>query len=107
VDPRSNYIPAHYARYFKAVENTDPGEPEIAFDWAGLKDACKSFMDSIIIELCFPKQPYPKTILYHILHDAVEESPREAKRFPQAMWDAVGELSVCCRAVALTWVLPS
>ncbi|OAX37405.1 hypothetical protein K503DRAFT_850462 [Rhizopogon vinicolor AM-OR11-026] len=84
----------HYARYFKAVENTDPGESEIAFDWAGLKDACKSFLDSIIIELCFPKQPYPKRILYHILHDAVEESPREAKRFPQAMWDAVGELSV-------------
>ncbi|KAG1809301.1 uncharacterized protein BJ212DRAFT_1448757 [Suillus subaureus] len=84
----------HYARYFKAVENTDPGEPEIAFDWAGLKDACKSFLDSIIIELCFPKQPYPKRILYHILHDAVDESPREAKRFPQTMWDAVGELSV-------------
>ncbi|KAG2153717.1 uncharacterized protein EDB93DRAFT_1081918 [Suillus bovinus] len=84
----------HYARYFKAVENTDPGEPEMAFDWAGLKDACKSFLDSIIIELCFPKQPYPKRILYHILHDAVDESPREAKRFPQTMWDAVGELSV-------------
>ncbi|KAG1878280.1 hypothetical protein F4604DRAFT_1923849 [Suillus subluteus] len=84
----------HYARYFKAIENTDPGEPEIAFDWAGLKDACKSFLDSIIIELCFPKQPYPKRILYHILHDAVDESPREAKRFPQTMWDAVGELSV-------------
>ncbi|KAG1746133.1 hypothetical protein EDB19DRAFT_1894277 [Suillus lakei] len=84
----------HYARYFKAVENTDLGEPEMAFDWAGLKDACKSFLDSIIIELCFPKQPYPKRILYHILHDAVDESPREAKRFPQTMWDAVGELSV-------------
>ncbi|KAG0698134.1 hypothetical protein DFH29DRAFT_991187 [Suillus ampliporus] len=84
----------HYARYFKAVENTDPGDPEMAFDWAGLKDACKSFLDSIIIELCFPKQPYPKRILYHILHDAVDESPREAKRFPQTMWDAVGELSV-------------
>ncbi|KAG1731502.1 uncharacterized protein EDB91DRAFT_1058741 [Suillus paluster] len=84
----------HYARYFKAVESTDPGEPEMAFDWAGLKDACKSFLDSIIIELCFPKQPYPKRILYHILHDAVDESPREAKRFPQTMWDSVGELSV-------------
>ncbi|KIK92133.1 hypothetical protein PAXRUDRAFT_830231 [Paxillus rubicundulus Ve08.2h10] len=84
----------HYARYFKDVENMQSGEPSIAFDWAGLKDACKSFIDSIIIELCFPKAPYPKRILYQILHDAVDESPREAKRFPQKMWDAVGDLSV-------------
>ncbi|KAH0827858.1 hypothetical protein J3R83DRAFT_3485 [Lanmaoa asiatica] len=84
----------HYSHYFKEVENVHPGEPSVAFDWAGLKDACKSFLDSIIIELCFPRAPYPKQILYHILHDAVDESPREAKRFPQPMWDAVGDLSV-------------
>ncbi|KAF8444599.1 hypothetical protein L210DRAFT_978319 [Boletus edulis BED1] len=84
----------HYTRYFKEVENVQPGDPTVAFDWAGLKDACKSFLDSIIIELCFPRSPYPKRILYHILHDAVDESPREAKRFPQSMWDAVGDLSV-------------
>ncbi|KAG8213928.1 hypothetical protein J3R82DRAFT_10674 [Butyriboletus roseoflavus] len=84
----------HYSRYFKEVENVQPGEPSVAFDWAGIKDACKSFLDSIIIELCFPRAPYPKRILYHILHDAVDESPREAKRFPQSMWDAVGDLSV-------------
>ncbi|KAH7888698.1 hypothetical protein F5I97DRAFT_1802780 [Phlebopus sp. FC_14] len=84
----------HYVRYFRAVENVQPGMPGTAFDWAGLKDACKSFLDSIIIELCFPKAPYPKRVLYQILHDAVDESPREAKRFPQKMWDAIGELSV-------------
>ncbi|KAN0091136.1 hypothetical protein V8E55_004702 [Tylopilus felleus] len=84
----------HYSRYFKEVENVQPGEPSVAFDWASLKDACRSFLDSIIIELCFPKAPYPKRILYQILHDAVDESPREAKRFPQSMWDAVGDLSV-------------
>jgi hypothetical protein len=67
---------------------------EVIFDWAGLRDACKSFLDSIIIELCFPRAPYPKQILYQILHDAVEESPKEAKRFPQTLWDAVGDLSV-------------
>ncbi|KIO10195.1 hypothetical protein M404DRAFT_21860 [Pisolithus tinctorius Marx 270] len=84
----------HYSRYFKIVENVPVGEPEIAFDWGGLKDVCKSFLDSIIIELCFPRAPYPKRILLQILHDAVDESPREAKRFPQKMWDAVGDLSV-------------
>ena len=70
----------------------------MGFDWAALKDACKSFMDSIIIELCFPRAPYPRRILYHILHDAVDESPKEAKRFPQVMWDAVGDLSVSCHS---------
>lgn len=85
---------AYYSRYFKEVEHTDPGQPSISFDWAGLKDACKSFLDSIIIELCFPRAPYPKRILCQILHDAVDESPREAKRFPQSMWDAVGDISV-------------
>ncbi|KIJ67776.1 hypothetical protein HYDPIDRAFT_107270 [Hydnomerulius pinastri MD-312] len=84
----------HYVRYFTKVEGIQPGDPEIAFDWAGLKDACRSFLDSIIIELCFPRAPYPKRILYQILHDAIDESPKEAKRFPQKMWDAIGELSV-------------
>ena len=66
----------------------------MVFDWAALRDACKSFLDSIVIELCFSRAPYPKPILYQILHDAVAESPREANRFPQALWDAVGDLSV-------------
>jgi hypothetical protein len=51
-------------------------------------------MDSIIIELSFPEAPYPKRVLYQILHDAVDESPREARRFPQELWNAVGDLSV-------------
>jgi hypothetical protein len=85
---------AHYSRYFKHSENSDPTDPEVEFDWGALREACKSFLDSIIIELCFPRAPYPKQILYSILHDAVEESPREANRFPQALWDAAGDLSV-------------
>jgi len=83
----------HYSRYFKPTEGSDPEEREIIFDWSALRDACISFLDSIIIELCFPRAPYPKAVLYQILRDAVEESPKEAKRFPQALWDAVGDLS--------------
>lgn len=64
------------------------------FDRDALKFACRSFLDSIIIELSFPEAPYPKRILYQILHEAVDESPREAKRFPQELWNAVGDLSV-------------
>lgn len=41
-----------------------------------------------------------------ILQEAIEESPRDARRFPQALWDAVGDLSVswynentCCESI--------
>jgi hypothetical protein len=69
------------------------------FGGAALRDACKSFLDSIIVELCFPHAPYPQPILFEIPHDAIDESPAEAKRFPQALWDAVGDLSVHARSV--------
>lgn len=85
---------AHYSRYFKPAESLEPGDQEMVFDWAELREACVSFLDSIIIELCFPRAPYPKAVLYQILHDVIEESPREEKRFPQALWDAAGDLSV-------------
>ncbi|EPQ57181.1 hypothetical protein GLOTRDRAFT_39174 [Gloeophyllum trabeum ATCC 11539] len=84
----------HYARYFKPVPNSDPDDPEMMFDWQELRTVYKSFLDSIIIELCLPQSRYPKQVLYSILHDAVDESPREAKRFPQAVWDAVGDLAM-------------
>ncbi|KAF8904426.1 hypothetical protein CPB84DRAFT_1727744 [Gymnopilus junonius] len=86
----------HYSKYFKlkTMEGTKPAVPEYVFDWSDLRGAADSFLDSIIIELCFPQGMYPKAILYRILHDAIEESPREAKRFPQVLWDAVGDLSV-------------
>ena len=90
------YITAHYARYFKPNPNEtiDPSEPAVVFNWTDIRTATLSFLDSIIIELCFPDSPYPKSVLFQILHDAVEESPREAKRFSQALWDAIGDLSV-------------
>lgn len=85
---------AHYAQYFKPVEGAAPDEPDTVFDRDALKFACKSFLDSIIIELSFPEAPYPKRVLYQILHEAIDECPREAKRFPQELWNAVGDLSV-------------
>ncbi|KAL1744793.1 hypothetical protein HDZ31DRAFT_63775 [Schizophyllum fasciatum] len=93
----------HYAHFFKEVADKETGEKEVVFDYrAGLREAGRSFLDSIIIELAFPDSIYPKSILYNILHDAVEEAPREAKRFPQALWDAVGDLS---EAVELQQIL--
>lgn len=83
---------AHYADYFKQTDSID--EPEFGFDWGELKKMHKSFLDSIIIELCLPNPPTPKHILFQILHEAVAEAPKEAKRFPQPLWDAVGDFAV-------------
>jgi len=80
--------------YFKKHEESDPNNPEYMFDWTVLRDAYKSYVGSIVIELCLPNSKYPKYILARILEDATEEAPREAKRFPQALFDALGDLSV-------------
>jgi hypothetical protein len=80
--------------YFKKYEESDPDNPEYMFDWAALREACKSYVDSIVIELCFPNSQYPKYILARILEDATQEAPREKKRFPQALFDALGDLAV-------------
>ncbi|KAF8829046.1 hypothetical protein HHX47_DHR3000898 [Lentinula edodes] len=91
----------HYACYFKETTN-ETGDQEFVFDWSETRKACSSFLDSIVVELCFPRAPYPKATLYQLLHDAIEECPREAKRFPQMLWDSVGDLSV---AVQLQQIL--
>lgn len=54
----------------------------------------KSFLDSIVVELCLPQSTYPKQILIQLLAEAIDETPRDAKRFPQELWDAMGDLSV-------------
>lgn len=46
------------------------------------------------MELCFPQSLIPKAVLLGILSEAIDETPRDAKRFPQALWDAMGDLSV-------------
>ena len=54
----------------------------------------KSFLDSIVVELCLPNSKYSKQIMLQLLDEAITESPNETKRFPQALWDAVGDFSV-------------
>lgn len=80
--------------YFKKYEESDPDNAEYIFDWTALRDAYKSYVDSIVIELCLPDSQYPKYILARILEDAMEEAPRERRRFPQALFDALGDLAV-------------
>ncbi|KAI0793177.1 hypothetical protein C8Q75DRAFT_547778 [Abortiporus biennis] len=83
----------HYSIYFKKNTSADPDEPEYIFDWSQLKVVHKSFLDSIIVELCLPHSSYPKNILWQILNEAIEENPKDAKKFPQALWDALGDLN--------------
>ena len=83
----------HFARYFKLTED-EAEDPEWLFDWTSLKTMHKSFLDSIVVELCLPNSRYSKQILLQLLDEAATESPKETKRFPQALWDAVGDFSV-------------
>ncbi|TFK23947.1 hypothetical protein FA15DRAFT_620109 [Coprinopsis marcescibilis] len=89
----------HYAPFFKPkpAEFSAPGETEMVFEWGNknLRSVTESFLDSIVIELCFPQAPFPRSVLYILLRDCVDESPHEAKRFSQSMWNAMGDLSVC------------
>jgi hypothetical protein len=83
----------YYASYFKKSDFHEAQDNDVMFDVQKLKETGRSFVDSIIMEICFPNSTYPKYVLLQILHDAVKECPREAKRFPQELWDAMGELS--------------
>ena len=85
----------HFSKYFKKKKTSDNEDEEYVFDWDALREAARSFLDSIILELCFPRAPYPQTVLYQILRDAIDESPKEAKFFPQSLWNAAGDYSVC------------
>jgi hypothetical protein len=90
------YCKAHWSQYFQINQNKDPDatQPEYMFSWEHLKNVHKSFLDSIVVELCLPQSKFPKQILIHILHEAIDETPRDAKRFPQELWDAMGDLAV-------------
>ncbi|KAI0051869.1 hypothetical protein FA95DRAFT_1602357 [Auriscalpium vulgare] len=83
----------YHSQYFRKDEEDNV----VTFDWNSLRASYKSFVDSIVIELCLPHSQFPKYVLTSMLQEAIEEVPSEAKRFPQALWDALGDLSMAVR----------
>ncbi|KAF8578003.1 hypothetical protein K439DRAFT_1621649 [Ramaria rubella] len=89
---------AHYAPYF--VRRNKVGQDgEMEFDFQGnnlrkIREAHRSFIDAILLELILPDSQYPPYVLMALLHNAVEECRKEEKRFSQALWDSVGDFSV-------------
>lgn len=81
----------HYRVYFR-TSTTSKDQQE--FDDTEMRKMYKSFLDSTIIELCLPRSKFTPQALYSCLHAIEEESPKELKRCPQLMWDAVGDLAV-------------
>jgi hypothetical protein len=67
-----------------------------------LREAHRSFIDSVVLEVALPNSEYPPYILMSLLHDAVEECRKEEKRFSQALWDAIGDFSVCIYRVLMS-----
>ncbi|KAJ7072063.1 hypothetical protein C8F01DRAFT_1102364 [Mycena amicta] len=93
----------HFAQYFKIKELAEDDAPEekCVFDYEALKAAGKSFIDSIILEICFPEGHYDPMLLMQLLHEGVDEAPKDSKRFPQALWDALGDLSDAVRLLSM------
>lgn len=87
---------AHYAPYFV---RSDHHNGDMEFDHYGnnprkIREAHRSFIDAIILEMVLPDSTYPPYVLISLLHVAVEECRKEEKRFSQALWDSVGDFSV-------------
>ena len=94
---------AHFARYFTRNPNYEKGGPEFVFNWSQLKTLQKSFLDSIVVELCLPNSRFPDNILYLLLRDAIDEAnKKEQGVFPQVLWDAVDDLSVSLHSHGLS-----
>lgn len=63
-------------------------------DLRQLRQAHKSFIDAIVLEIALPNSQYPPHILMTLLREAVDECKREEVRFSQVLWDAIGDFSV-------------
>ena len=82
----------HFRVYFK--ENKDSrGRHE--FRETEASRMYKSFLDSTIIELCFPGSAYNSQVLLALLHVIqYGDRSKEIRHCPQVMWDTIGDLAV-------------
>ena len=64
----------HFGKYFNVVKDPETQEEEYTFDWGHVKGVHKSFLDSLIVELCLPDSPIPKAVLYQLLGEEMDES---------------------------------
>lgn len=100
-DAHDAHVPsiAYYANFFSRAADADENDPKVAFEATQVRPVYKSFMDSIVMELCLPDSEFSVNALIYCLHMVQEESPRETKRCPQAMWDAISALSVSIKKI--------
>ncbi|KZT41514.1 hypothetical protein SISSUDRAFT_1117652 [Sistotremastrum suecicum HHB10207 ss-3] len=86
---------AHYGPFFASTVNGEGDQ--VLFDKAKIRSAHRSFVDAVVLEIILPDSQYPRHVLFECLHEAIEESPIDGKRFPQLLWDAIGDLAVTVR----------
>ncbi|GJJ06380.1 hypothetical protein Clacol_000571 [Clathrus columnatus] len=91
----------HYAGFFRLVKLNgakEDTEPRLEFDRQNanlrqLRQAHKSFIDAIVLELTLPNSQYPPYVLMTLLRDATDECKKEETRFSQTLWDAIGDFA--------------
>ncbi|CAE6373255.1 unnamed protein product [Rhizoctonia solani] len=87
----------HYMKHVKESNNGLVWDPE-----PGLK-LHKSLVDTIIIEMVFPQARYELSILMLCLRDAIALGDyKTTDRFDQAVFDAIGDLSVTLQLLDMT-----
>lgn len=98
-------LSAYFSKYFVRNFDFEKEGPEFVFNCAQLKALEKSFLDSIVVELCLPGSQFPDYILCSLLHDAAnEQKTKHLGVLSQPLCDAIGDLSV---SFALQMLKPS
>ncbi|KLO05605.1 hypothetical protein SCHPADRAFT_719873 [Schizopora paradoxa] len=78
----------HFSQYFTTQHGV------VKLNNAMVYSMYKSFLDSTIMELCFPKSHYTPSTLYRCIAYLEEEKSKHLSECSQEMWNAIGDLSI-------------
>ncbi|KAK7685170.1 hypothetical protein QCA50_011533 [Cerrena zonata] len=86
---------SHFRKYFSRIDG-ETDEPQYLFNCQQLEAVGNSLLDYLIIELCLPNSQLPMCFVTRLLGEAMAEATETEKAtVSQALWDAVGNLSIC------------
>ncbi|KZV80369.1 hypothetical protein EXIGLDRAFT_705504 [Exidia glandulosa HHB12029] len=78
-----------YSQYFALNK-----DGTVHFNPDHIRDAHKSLLTTIMLELALTDSTYPLNVLMSCLGDSVADAPKGKHRISQSLWDAVGDLSI-------------
>ncbi|EJD52421.1 hypothetical protein AURDEDRAFT_181024 [Auricularia subglabra TFB-10046 SS5] len=79
----------YYNKYFTITDDN-----QVQFNSEHIREAHKSLLTTIMLELALTNSSYPLNILMSSLGDVIADAPKGKHRIGQGLWDAIGDLSV-------------